>query len=43
MRGGAFITNRLDPRAVSCRKKHCKAGGDKLRPKKKLKVSMEGV
>ena len=28
---------RLDPRAVSCRKKHCKAGGDKLRPKKKLK------
>ena len=28
---------RLDPRAVSCRKKHCRAGGDKLRPKKKLK------
>ena len=28
---------RLDARAVSCRKKHCKAGGDKLRPKKKLK------
>ena len=28
---------RLDPRAVSCRKKHCKAGQDKLRPKKKLK------
>ena len=28
---------RLDPRAVSCRKKHCKAGANQLRPKKKLK------
>ena len=28
---------RLDPRAVVCRKKHCKAGESKLRPKKKLK------
>merc|ERR1719454_67606 len=26
---------RLDPRAVSCRKKHCKAGAKDLRPKKK--------
>ena len=28
---------RLDPKAVSCRKKHCKAGQNQLRPKKKLK------
>ena len=28
---------RLDPRADVCRKKHCKAGKSKLRPKKKLK------
>ena len=28
---------RLPPRATVCRKKHCKAGQDKLRPKKKLK------
>ena len=28
---------RLDPKAIVCRKKHCKAGASKLRPKKKLK------
>ena len=28
---------RLDPKAIVCRKKHCKAGASQLRPKKKLK------
>ena len=28
---------RLDPKAIVCRKKHCKAGKSELRPKKKLK------
>jgi ribosomal protein L40E len=28
---------RLHPKAIVCRKKHCKAGQSELRPKKKLK------